>query len=151
MYKAKDAICSEINTKHSMQSEHHVEREREREREREIFFSVLPNRAWPKVLISWIPQNESLIQKYTLAGKGSCPLPVYYFLTCGLIFDLMPFGLLRSIILTPYIWWESHFLFTSFWFTHFFIYGHFFRNAASSSNKVWVYVCGCWQVLFMCK
>jgi len=25
MYKAKVAVCSEIRTKHSMQSEHHVE------------------------------------------------------------------------------------------------------------------------------
>jgi len=25
MYKAKTAVCSEINTKHSNQSEHHVE------------------------------------------------------------------------------------------------------------------------------
>jgi len=25
MYKAKVAVCSEINTKHSMQREHHVE------------------------------------------------------------------------------------------------------------------------------
>jgi hypothetical protein len=66
---------------------------------------------------------------------------------CSFIFGVAPFGLLCSIMLTPYFWWEY-----CFWFISFLFMPTFSRTQLDhtrSSGYVRMY--GSWQVLFMCK
>jgi hypothetical protein len=51
----------------------------------------------------------------------NAPCQFTHFLNlCLLIFDLMVFGWLFTVMLTPYSWWAHHFLFMPLQFTHYF-------------------------------
>jgi len=67
MYKAKAAVCSEIRTKHSTQSEHHVE-----------FFNVKPGGTYKKPLGFKRLNRKNIIQNKKCKCKNNIKV-IYLF------------------------------------------------------------------------